>query len=368
MLPADGAAGPLIDPGAAKSPARRWPRGRRSRIPNWVYTDPDIYAREQERIFAGPSWNYVALEAEIPNPGDYKRSRSATSRSSWSATADGGVSVCQPLRPSRRAILPAARGRAEELICPYHSGPTISTGSLIGGAVPPRRIAARAACRRISRSRSTACAGSRWPAATASCSPFSAATEPLEEYLGDRSSTTSTACSTGASSGCWAIRASSSRQLEADVREHQGPLSRQPPACVPGVFGLFRVDQRSGSRSTPTGRHAVLVSRRRAAGERGDLGTCARSSNFKLRDPRCSSRCASSGNPPCDADDVAQPDRAAAVEHLGDAPDRPPGPRVRARLDLFRLCRRHAGDDPAAAAPGQPDGAGRAMSRSTTAR
>ena len=42
------------------------------RIPYWVYTDPAIYDLEQRRIFQGPTWNYVALEAEIPRPGDFK--------------------------------------------------------------------------------------------------------------------------------------------------------------------------------------------------------------------------------------------------------------------------------------------------------
>ena len=53
--------------------AREWPKEGISRIPYWVYTDPEIYAREQERIFCGRSWAYVALEAEIPTPGDFKR-------------------------------------------------------------------------------------------------------------------------------------------------------------------------------------------------------------------------------------------------------------------------------------------------------
>src|SRR3954467_13479558 len=64
----------MADLGAAeKSPSRRWPEAGAALVPNWVYTDPEIFAREQERIFAGPSWLYTCLEAEIPNPGDFKR-------------------------------------------------------------------------------------------------------------------------------------------------------------------------------------------------------------------------------------------------------------------------------------------------------
>src|SRR5712691_3519505 len=50
-----------------------WPQEGVSRIPYWIYSDPEIYSLEQERIFCGPSWSYVALEAELPRPGDFKR-------------------------------------------------------------------------------------------------------------------------------------------------------------------------------------------------------------------------------------------------------------------------------------------------------
>src|SRR4051812_45872768 len=57
--------------GGARTP---WPADDTARVPFWVYCDPELYAREQARIFTGPNWNYVALEAEVPNPGDFKRS------------------------------------------------------------------------------------------------------------------------------------------------------------------------------------------------------------------------------------------------------------------------------------------------------
>jgi hypothetical protein len=72
MPPADGAAGYPLETGAEKLAGRRWPEAGPSHIPNWVYTDPEIFAREQERIFAGPGWLYVCLDAEIANPGNFK--------------------------------------------------------------------------------------------------------------------------------------------------------------------------------------------------------------------------------------------------------------------------------------------------------
>jgi len=67
----------VISGGAARgkpvSNERIWPAAGETRLPYWVYSDPGLYALEQERIFCGPTWNYVALEAEIPKPGDFKR-------------------------------------------------------------------------------------------------------------------------------------------------------------------------------------------------------------------------------------------------------------------------------------------------------
>ena len=46
-----------------------WPVTDGTRVPFEIYTSQDVFEREQERIFRGPLWNYVALEAEIPDAG-----------------------------------------------------------------------------------------------------------------------------------------------------------------------------------------------------------------------------------------------------------------------------------------------------------
>ena len=51
-----------------------WPAEGLTRVPYWVYSDAAIYEEEQERIFRGPTWNFLCLEAELPRPETYRRS------------------------------------------------------------------------------------------------------------------------------------------------------------------------------------------------------------------------------------------------------------------------------------------------------
>ena len=63
-----------MDDGAVipnSDPARAWPSGI-SRIPFWLYQDPEVLRTEQKRIFEGPVWHFLCLEAEIENQGDFR--------------------------------------------------------------------------------------------------------------------------------------------------------------------------------------------------------------------------------------------------------------------------------------------------------
>jgi phenylpropionate dioxygenase-like ring-hydroxylating dioxygenase large terminal subunit len=52
--------------------AAAWPEDSVARVPYWVYQDEANYQRELQRLFEGNTWNYVCLEADIPNKGDYR--------------------------------------------------------------------------------------------------------------------------------------------------------------------------------------------------------------------------------------------------------------------------------------------------------
>jgi salicylate 5-hydroxylase large subunit len=116
----------------------QWPAEGLSRIPYWLYSDPEIYQREQDRIFCGKSWAYVALEAEIPHPGDYKRT--FIGEKSVVVTRDelDAIHVVEN-RCTHRGTQFCQKhlGNASEFMCPYHQWTFDLKGNLTG--VPFRR-------------------------------------------------------------------------------------------------------------------------------------------------------------------------------------------------------------------------------------
>ena len=52
---------------------RPWPRPASGcAVPYAVFTEQEVFAREQARIFRGPHWSFVGLAVEVPAPGDFK--------------------------------------------------------------------------------------------------------------------------------------------------------------------------------------------------------------------------------------------------------------------------------------------------------
>lgn len=65
-----------VDVSVVSMPPRKlkWPEGGVTRVPFQVFSDPAIYAEEQQKIFRGPVWNYLCLEVEIAKEGDIRTS------------------------------------------------------------------------------------------------------------------------------------------------------------------------------------------------------------------------------------------------------------------------------------------------------
>ncbi len=114
-----------------------------SRVPYKVYSSGDIYALEQERIYRGPTWSFLGLEAEIPKPGDYKSTFVGDTPVVMTRAEDGALAAWVNRCAHRGAIVcRLPRGNALSHSCVYHQWNFGAKGNLQG--VPFRRGQANA--------------------------------------------------------------------------------------------------------------------------------------------------------------------------------------------------------------------------------
>lgn len=109
-----------------------------SRIPYEVYTSPEIYELEQKRIFRGPTWSFLALEAELPKSGDFKSTFVGDTPVVVTRNEDGTLSAWVNRCAHRGAMVcRLGRGNAKSHICVYHQWSYGTRGDLRG--VPFRK-------------------------------------------------------------------------------------------------------------------------------------------------------------------------------------------------------------------------------------
>jgi anthranilate 1,2-dioxygenase large subunit len=110
-----------------------WPNADFSRVPYAVFTDPDIFELEQERIFGGPVWCYLALEAEIPGPGDFLVTYLGDTVVVVNRHTDGAVYAFVNRCAHRGSMLVREpRGNCATHTCVYHHWCYDLTGRLLG--------------------------------------------------------------------------------------------------------------------------------------------------------------------------------------------------------------------------------------------
>src|SRR5271169_4529951 len=115
-----------------------WPALDYSRVPYRLYHDAEIYEREQRRIFHGPVWNYLGLEAEIPNPGDFRATSVGETPVVFNRDDTGAVKAFVNRCAHRGALVRRElAGNAREHICIYHQWCYGLDGGLT--AIPFRR-------------------------------------------------------------------------------------------------------------------------------------------------------------------------------------------------------------------------------------
>jgi salicylate 5-hydroxylase large subunit len=128
----------MNDRAASLSRDLEWEPAGTSRIPFAAYTREDLYRRELERFFYRGHWCYVGLEAEVPNPGDFKRTAIGERSVILTRAIDCSLNVVENVCAHRGVQFCRARnGNVKDFTCPYHQWNYDLKGNLQG--VPFRR-------------------------------------------------------------------------------------------------------------------------------------------------------------------------------------------------------------------------------------
>ena len=171
--------------GLTAEPRVAWPSNGISEVPFRLYTDPAQYAREQERLFKGPTWNYLCLAVELAKPGDYIATTIGETAVVVVRDAAGAINAFVNRCAHRGNLLCLERaGSVGEFACIYHGWTYDLAGQLTGvafehgvkrqGGMPPEF---RKEEHRLQRLRTAVLGGLVF-------GTFSDASPDLETYLG----------------------------------------------------------------------------------------------------------------------------------------------------------------------------------------
>lgn len=121
------------------APARRasvtWPEEGLTRVPYRLFQDEDVYADEQDAIFRGPYWSFLCLEAELPNPGDFRSTYIGDAPVVVTRDTDGELYAFENRCAHRGALVCLEdEGNAKDFSCVYHAWTYNLQGDLLGVA------------------------------------------------------------------------------------------------------------------------------------------------------------------------------------------------------------------------------------------
>ena len=106
------------------------------RVHRRVYTDPDLFDLEMERIF-GRAWLFVGHTSQVPNPGDFITTDLGRQPVIMVRHRDGSVQVLLNRCTHRGAkVVNKRRGHAPRLTCCYHGWTFDTDGRLVSVPVP----------------------------------------------------------------------------------------------------------------------------------------------------------------------------------------------------------------------------------------
>lgn len=97
-----------------------------------IFTDPDIYRLEQQRIFAR-AWNFVCHESQLPEPGSFFMSYIGEEEVIAVRDRARSVQVLLNTCPHRgNTVCRAEQGKANSFLCSYHGWNFDLDGRLVG--------------------------------------------------------------------------------------------------------------------------------------------------------------------------------------------------------------------------------------------
>jgi benzoate/toluate 1,2-dioxygenase subunit alpha len=106
------------------------------RVHRRVYTDPDVFELELERIF-GRAWLFVGHESQVPQPGDYFATELGRQPVIMTRHQDGSIHVLLNRCTHRGAkLVNIPVGRVNRFTCLYHGWSFDTDGTLVGVPVP----------------------------------------------------------------------------------------------------------------------------------------------------------------------------------------------------------------------------------------
>jgi phenylpropionate dioxygenase-like ring-hydroxylating dioxygenase large terminal subunit len=106
------------------------------RVHRRVYTDPEVFELEMERIF-GRAWLYVGHESQIPDPGDYFATELGRQPVIMTRHRDGSIRVLSNRCTHRGAKLAnVTTGKVTHFSCLYHGWTFDTDGRLVSVPVP----------------------------------------------------------------------------------------------------------------------------------------------------------------------------------------------------------------------------------------
>lgn len=113
----------------------RWHGDALTRIPYALYVDTAVPEQEQERIFRGNTWNYLCLDAELPEEGSYRTTFVGSTPVVVVRDAGDDIYAFENRCAHRGALIALEKsGKAENFQCVYHAWSYSRQGDLTGVA------------------------------------------------------------------------------------------------------------------------------------------------------------------------------------------------------------------------------------------